>query len=136
MLKKKGIELEYKPFKDALHGFTNGKKITINSNHSIDDKFQTGIHEYLHFTKHFKEPGKLNNKDNGFTKDELEIQAESCSYIVSRILGMKSKSYNYIALYNGDGKKILKALNNINKAIKELIIDLEVTDYKIDKMSN
>ncbi len=129
MLKDKGIILVYKPLSMTCDGFTDGKKIIVNSNNSIDDKFQTGIHEYLHFTNHFK------SKDNGFTRDELEIQAEACSYIVCRFLGIRSKGYNYIALYNSDSKKILQALKNINRAIKDIIIELGVSDFKNDRMS-
>lgn len=118
LLNSKNIPLIYKELTENLNGFTDGKTIIINSNISIDDRFQTGIHEYLHYIEHFKPNEKI-------TKQQVEVEAEATSYIISRILGMETKSYNYIALYNPDGKLILKSLERISNAVKRIFTELE-----------
>lgn len=118
LIRSKNINLIYSDNLNGANGMTDGKSIYILNSLSTDDKIQTGIHELLHYTQHFKDDG------GEYTKKQKEIEAEATSYIISRILGLQSQSYNYIALYNGSGEEILNSLNRISGAIKDILNQL------------
>lgn len=120
--KSKGIEVIEQKLPKNTGGLTDGKKIVLNSTRSQDDKFLTGIHELLHYEEHFKDDREL------FSKEDKEIQAETCSYIVSRFVGIPSKSENYIALYNGNSKKVKQSLTRIMRVTKKIIMELGLNE--------
>lgn len=120
--KSKGIEVIEQKLPNNTGGLTDGKKIILNSERSQDDKFLTGIHELLHYEEHFKDDREL------FSKEEKEIQAETCAYIVSRFVGIPSKSENYIALYTGNSKKVKQSLTRIMRTTKKIIMELGLNE--------
>jgi len=122
ILKEENIKLILKPLKKGLNGYTNGKEIVINKTLTTDDKFNTIIHEYLHYNKHF-----INIYEKIKDTKTKETEAEATAYILCRLLGIEpSKSYNYLALYNSDSKEILKSIGRIDSTIKHLFQKLEV----------
>ena len=70
------------------------------------------IHEIAH---------ELLHKDSRLSKQEKEIQAEGTAYAVMKHFGMETKSFNYLALYDADYKKIMGNLKAIAEASKEVI---------------
>ena len=77
------------------------------------------IHEIAHELLHKGDDKKA------FTKQEKEIQAEGTAYVVTKHFGMENKSFNYLALYDADYKKIMENLKSIAEASKEIIEFLE-----------
>jgi len=63
----------------------------------------------------------LLHKGQKLSRQNSEIQAEGVAYVVTKHFGMKNKSFNYLALYNADYKKIMENLKVIAEASKEII---------------
>jgi len=76
----------------------------------------TMIHEIAHELLH---KGKMTGRQ------QREIQAEGVAYVVTKHFGMGNKSFNYLALYSADYKKIMENLKSIAKASREVIEFLE-----------
>ena len=47
--------------------------------------------------------------------------AEATAYVVCKHLGLETKSFNYLALYDADYKKIMGNLAAVSVAAKEVI---------------
>lgn len=116
---KENVKLDYKPLRDGLNGYNHKGTIVLNSNNSDDDKLKTGFHEYAHDNLHW-------NEDKGkYTTKQKETEAEATAFIVCRFLGIETKAYNYLALYNSDGKLILKSMERISVVVNKIL-----THYK------
>jgi hypothetical protein len=85
---------------------------TINSTKTVNTQVNTLIHEIAH---------ELLHKDDKFTKQEKEIQAEAVAYVVCNHLGLEAKSFNYLALYGADSKKIIDNLEVVSGCVKEIL---------------
>ena len=59
------------------------------------------------------------------SRQRKEIQAEGTAYVVGQHFGMENKSFNYLALYDANYKRIMENLKAIAKASKEVIGWLE-----------
>jgi hypothetical protein len=105
----------------ALHvngmlGYSKGGQIAITNTESVNTQVNTMIHEVAHELLHRK---RRINRQRG------EIQAEGVAYVVTRHFGMENRSYNYLALYDANYKRIMENLKAISKASKEIIEFLE-----------
>ena len=105
----------------ALHvngmlGYSKGGQIAITNTESVNTQVNTMIHEVAHELLH---KGKVINRQRG------EIQAEGVAYVVTKHFGMENKSFNYLALYNANYKRIMENMKAISKASKEIIEFLE-----------
>lgn len=115
MLSNENIKLEYKPLSEDFNGYNQEGIIVLNSNNSADDNLRTGFHEYAHNCLHW-------DKDRGkYTKKQKETEAEATAFIVCRFLGIETKAYNYLALYNSDSELILNSLQRISIAVSKIL---------------
>ena len=121
LCKEKKIEVNFKNLGiNGLYGYSKGGQIAITNTESINTQVNTIIHEIAH---------ELLHKENKiFSKQEKEIQAEGTAYVVTKHFGLENKSFNYLALYDADYKKIMENLKSIAEASKEIIefLDEEV----------
>ena len=101
---------------NGLYGYSKGGQIAITNTESINTQVNTMIHEVAHEILH---------RGKTLPKQETEIQAEGVAYVVTRHFGMENKSFNYLALYDADYKKIMENLKAISRAAKEIIEFLE-----------
>ena len=101
---------------NGLYGYSKGGQIAITNTESINTQVNTMIHEVAHELLHH---GKK------LSKQETEIQAEGVAYVVTRHFGMENKSFNYLALYDADYKKIMENMKAISRGAKEIIEWLE-----------
>ena len=112
----KSIKVEFKPLGiNGLYGYSQGGKIAIDSNQSINMQANTLIHEISHELLHYSLEGKQ------FSKQEKETQAEAAAYVVCRALGFENKSSNYIAFYSTTKNRILENIETISLAARELL---------------
>jgi hypothetical protein len=76
-------------------------QITINRNHSVPTQYATLIHELGHlYLGHLGEDKKLNATARGhLPAKQMELEAESLSYIVCGRAGLESKSQKYLSQY-------------------------------------
>jgi len=96
-----------------LYGYSMGGQIAIADTKSINTQVNTLIHELAHEI--------LLHKDQKLSKQHREIQAEGVAYVVTKHFGMDNKSFNYLALYDADYRKIMENLKAISEASKEII---------------
>lgn len=116
----KNILVEFKELGvNGLYGYSQGGKIAIGSNQSINMQANTLIHEIAHELTHYSEEG------HKFTKQEKEIQAEATTYAVTKALGLENKSSTYLALYTNDKEKIIESIEIILNATKQILEKLE-----------
>jgi len=118
LCKDKGIKVDFKNLGiNGLYGYSKGGQIAITNTESINTQVNTIIHEIAHELLH--------KGENSFSKQEREIQAEGTAYVVTKHFGLENKSFNYLALYDADYKKIMENLKSIAEASKEIIEFLE-----------
>ena len=116
------VEKEFKVVSSPLEiekGATNGEWIRVSEKSSENYKISTIIHEVAH--------NKLGHFENHMDTPKAELEAESCAYIVTRLLGLDNqKSRLYIANWNPEdaqeavrerARLILKTAEEIYKTI-------------------
>lgn len=101
---------------NGLYGYSTGGQIAVTNTESINTQVNTLIHEIAH---------ELLHKSKSLPRQQREIQAEGVAYVVTKHFYMENKSFNYLALYNADYKKIMENLRAIAEASKEIIEFLE-----------
>jgi len=114
--KENRIKLEFKKLGvNGLYGYSLGGQVVVSNAESINTQANTLIHEIAH---------ELVHKDKeraALSKQQKEIQAEGTAYVVTKHLGLENKSFNYLALYDADYKKIMENLAVIAEASKRII---------------
>ena len=125
LCKNKSIEVKFENLGiNGLYGFSKGGEIAVTNTESINTQVNTLIHEIAHELLH--------KGENAFSKQEREIQAEGTAYVVTKHFGMENKSFNYLALYDADYKKIMDNLKSVAEASKEIIEFLEREMCEVD----
>jgi hypothetical protein len=110
----KNIKVDFKNLGiNGLYGYSMGGQIAITNTESINTQTNTMIHEIAHEV--------LAHKECKLSRQQREIQAEGVAYVVTKHFGMDSKSFNYLALYDADYKKIMENLKVIAEASREII---------------
>ncbi|MBU1622547.1 MAG: ImmA/IrrE family metallo-endopeptidase, partial [Nanoarchaeota archaeon] len=100
---------------NGVYGYSKGGEIKVSSEGSVNTKANTLVHEIAHELLHYTEEGK------SLSKQQKEIQAEGTAYVVCKHFGLETKSFNYLALYDADYKKITGNLQAIAKVSKEIL---------------
>ncbi len=120
--KEMSIKVDFKHFGvNGLFGYSSGGQIMISMNGTINTQVNTLIHEIAH---------ELLHKDGAdLSRQQKEIQAEGTAYVVTKHFGLENKSFNYLALYDADHKKIMENLKAIAEASKEIIGFLEMNMF-------
>jgi len=112
--KNKNIKVNFKNLGiNGLYGYSKGGEIAVSNNESINTQANTIIHEIAHELLH---KGK-----ESLSKQQKEIQAEATAYVVTKHFSMENKSFNYLALYDADYKKIMENLKAVAEASKQII---------------
>ena len=92
------VEKEYPVVSSQLEiqrGSTNGEVISVSAKSSENYKISTIIHEVAH--------NKLGHFERDIKRSHAELEAESCAYLVTTLLGLDNqKSRLYIANWNPD----------------------------------
>jgi hypothetical protein len=115
--KSKKIKVDFKALRvNGLYGYSKGGQIAVTNTESINTQVNTMIHEVAHEILHIRKT---------LSKQRTEIQAEGVAYVVTKHFGMENKSYNYLAIYNADYKKIMGNMKAIAGASREIIEFLE-----------
>lgn len=103
---------------NGLYGYSKGGQIAVTNAESINTQVNTLIHEVAHELLHQK---NLINMG----KQRKEIQAEGVAYVVTKHFGMESKSFNYLALYSANYKRIMENMKVIAGTSRQIIEFLE-----------
>src|SRR3989344_6031893 len=125
----KNIKLELQKLGvNGLYGYSKGGKIIIAEDGGYNMRTNTLIHEIAPELLHYSEEGKK------LSKQQQEIQAEATAYVVGKHFGLETKSFNYLALYDADYKKIMDNLEAVSSAVKEVIgFANQIDEYSLSK---
>ncbi|MFH1685054.1 MAG: ArdC-like ssDNA-binding domain-containing protein [Candidatus Micrarchaeota archaeon] len=116
---ERNIAVEFKTFRPGYYGASTGGKIFIDDSQPINGKISILLHEIAH---------ELLHKDaKDLTRQQREIQAEGTAFVVSQALGLESKAFNYLALYDADYKKIMENMKAISEASREILSFISTT---------
>ena len=58
-------------------------------------------------------------------KEDMEIQAETVAYVIARHFNIETKSFNYLALYSGDYKKIMESMKTISEITSGILREIK-----------
>jgi antirestriction protein ArdC len=116
--KKKGIVVEFVELQDGFFGASSGGRIVINSSLSVNGRASTLLHEIAHELLHRTEEGKK------IDRNQKEVQAEGVAFVVSKAVGLETKSFDYLALFDADYKKIMTNLKTIAEGAKVILLEI------------
>ena len=102
---------------NGVYGYSKGGSIAVSSRETVNTQVNTIIHEIAHELLH--------QGENTLGRRDKEIQAESVAHVVMRHFGLSGKSFNYLALWNADHRRIMASLQDIAVAAREIIEFLE-----------
>jgi len=101
----KKIKVAFKALRvNGLLGYSKGGQIAVTNTESINTQVNTMIHEVAH---------ELLHRGKNISKQQCEIQAEGVAYVVTRHFGMENRSYNYLAMYDANYRKIMENMKAI-----------------------
>jgi len=106
------------------YGYSAGGKIIIGEDQSIDMKTCTLIHEIAHELLHYSLPY------SSLPTRAKEIQAESVCYVVTRAIGLNSKSSVYLAPLGFPSKDLTYFFEAISKTAKIILNFLYPQQYE------
>lgn len=111
---KAGWTVIFKPLEIAKGGYVTSDNGEIVLNSNLDELENTGtlVHEWVH--KELKHP------DNGTPARVAEQQAETATYLICKVLGIKRKSVFYLKSW-GLSENILKDFGKVDKVVKKII---------------
>jgi antirestriction protein ArdC len=109
---KKGIKVGFKKLFNGLYGYSRGGEIAVSSTESVNSQVNIMIHEIAH---------ELLHQNSELSKQQKEIQAEATAYVVTRHFGIENRSFNYLALYDADYRKIMDNLKAVAEVSKQII---------------
>ncbi|MFH1133737.1 MAG: ArdC-like ssDNA-binding domain-containing protein [Nanoarchaeota archaeon] len=117
--KERGILVDFKDLDQGWLGASMGRRIVIDEKLSVNSKVNTLLHEVAHELLH------RDSDREGLSRQQKEIQAEGTAYVVSKALGIEAKSFDYLALYDADFKRIMENLQAIAEAAKLILKGLK-----------
>jgi hypothetical protein len=113
---RRGIEVSYKNLGiNGALGYASKKGIVLGEDQNGNTEFNTLVHELAHMMLH------VGVEANRESKAIREIEAEGTAYVVMRHYGLKSKSFNYLAMYTADPKQILSRMKWVSGTSREII---------------
>ena len=107
-------------------GMTEGKHIYIKKEIPFYEQFFAKIHEWVHFTLHFTRDTKTNiiRPNSKYSRERMELEAETVLYIVAKHFGLKTGSIEYLASWQKK-EDIMESLQNVHGLSRIIIQVLE-----------
>ena len=121
---KRGIQVEYRQLAEGHYGNSQGGRIEVASGYGTAQQAKTLAHELIHEVIHRGPDGSV---DPGVPRDVRELEAEAGAYVICRHFGLdvELRASRYIAMWNGDTKKLSAGLSRISAAARKLIEEAE-----------
>ncbi len=137
---KFNVNVSVEPTGSSAKGYYNFEenKIVIDPAYSTSEKISTLFHELGHHQIHgkqFKE-GTLNYDNLHKDRGAREGEAESFSYILSSMAGIKNKSELYIKTWGNSAKDLQERFQLITGAAKEAIKTLDLENIISNEQQN
>lgn len=117
LISDSNIELEYELLDGSVEGISSGGKIAIDSRLSISEKFSVAAHELAHEKLH------KGDRREQTSRTVRETEAEAVAFVVCSAFGVdtKTKSSDYIQLYQGTTETLSESLSFIQKTAEWMI---------------
>jgi hypothetical protein len=122
VIRNRGIELIFSNELPAgANGMSQGGKITISDSLPTPQRFSTMVHELAHEMLHW------HDRDNRPPKAIVETEAEAVAYVVCRAVGLdcSTRASDYIQLWQGDSKILLRSLEKIRSVSSTILMELD-----------
>lgn len=113
-----GIVVEDLTDGHGVVGTSHGGTIRIEPGLPGRERLAVLLHELGHELLHQK-ADKATRKAESHA--EMEAEAEAVSYVVLRALGLPSRASTYIAWQAGDGAMVMRSLNRIQRAARQIL---------------
>jgi RNA polymerase sigma factor (sigma-70 family) len=116
----RGITLEYDPTIAPALGVSSNGRIRLVPGLSPAEEFSVLAHELAHEMLHHR------GDRPSLSKVIRETQAEAIAYVVSRGVGLETRTAaaDYITLYNGDAKTLAESLATIQETSSQILGEL------------
>lgn len=129
---EKGIQLNFgEQLPRDANGMSQGGVVTIKESLPPPQKFSTMVHELAHEMLHW------NDERDNITKSMRETEAEAVAYVVCRGIGLEcsTRASDYIQIWNGDDKLLLRSLDRIRNVASEVLQRLSVKERQASEIS-
>lgn len=123
-----GIKVDREAAERGEKGWASKDHINIVTGIAGAGAFGTLIHEIAHSLMHFKEtsPFFIDRKEFPATKEEMELEAETVSYIILNHYGLDAKHHPvYLAQWKANKEAFQKSLKSITRVSKFIILELD-----------
>ena len=128
-----GITLETKTLGWGTDGVSQIGRVLIQEGLSEAARFATLAHELAHELLHSEQ----DRRSGQLEKRQMEVEAEAVAFVVCTANGIdcRDQSRDYIHLYNGDAKLLLKSMNRIQQTAAK-ILDLMEEPRRAEKQTS
>ena len=128
-----GITLETKTLGWGTDGISQIGRVLIQEGLSEAARFATLAHELAHELLHSEQ----DRRSGQLLKRQMEVEAEAVAFVVCTANGIdcRDQSRDYIHLYNGDAKLLLKSMNRIQQTAAK-ILDLMEEPRRAEKQTS
>ncbi len=110
-----GILVDEEPLPSGIHGMSVGGRIIINPMLPTSLRFLTILHEIAHEVMHKGEDRQET------TKEQRELEAESCSFLLARLYGLENPfSRDYVLSWEGTVTDLHASMTRIHQAVKQI----------------
>lgn len=109
--------------RDTLHGDSDGRgHIRLNARDALGNRAETLLHEVAHEVVH---PRAMRER-GGFTRQEVECQAEAIAFCCGRALGLETPNSGvYLALYHVGREELRKNAQAIAVGVQTILRAVE-----------
>ena len=128
-----GIAVETAKLSWGTHGVSKVGRVLIQEGLSEAARFSTLAHELAHELLHSEQ----DRRSGQLAKRQMEVEAEAVAFVVCTANGIdcRDQSRDYIHLYNGDAKLLLKSMNRIQQTAAK-ILDLMEEPRRAEKQTS
>ena len=125
-----GIVVETAKLCWGTHGVSKVGRVLIQKGLSEATRFSTLAHEVAHELMHSEQDRRLGQ----LSTRQMEVEAEAVAFVVCTAHGIdcRDQSRDYIHLWNGDAKLLLKSMNRIQQTAAK-ILDLMEEPRRAEK---
>lgn len=118
-VERRGFRVEFKPL-EMVNGFTDfeSREVKVRSDVKLAQQLKTLVHESAHVIMHGR---------GAVSRIQAELEAESCAYVVCRVLGIDSSGYSfpYVARWShGDVDLVGDVTRSVHLAAGEILESL------------
>ena len=114
-----GITLETRTLGWGTDGVSQIGRVLVQEGLSEAARFSTLAHELSHELLHSEQ----DRRSGQLSKRQMEVEAEAVAFVVCTAHGIdcRDQSRDYIHLYHGDAKLLLKSMNRIQQTVAKIL---------------